>query len=131
MLRDVLAHAMAQGSDNSHKIGKSTEWGGKRAWVKSTPSVGTSSIMSVVSEDVGGVEQKFADAAGEDTEVPQEEEVPKKKVVTRKVVRSAQAEPGDAEEKPGFEATLKDSVLSEEKLSGVERHPILHHGKLL
>jgi len=93
--------------------------------------------MSVVSEDVGGVEQKFADAAGEDTEVPQEEEVPKKKVVTRKVVRkvrksnSAQAEPGDAEEKPGFEATLKDSVLSEEKLSGVERHPILHHGKLL
>jgi hypothetical protein len=54
VLQDVLAHAMAQRSDNSHK-GKSTEWGSKRAWVKSTPSVGTSSMMS---EDIGGVEQK-------------------------------------------------------------------------
>jgi hypothetical protein len=41
VLRDVLAHAMAQGPDNSHKIGKSTEWGSKRAWVKSTLDTGT------------------------------------------------------------------------------------------
>jgi hypothetical protein len=37
-------------------------------------------MMSVVSENIGGMEQKFADA-GED------EEAPKKKVMKRKVVR--------------------------------------------
>lgn len=36
VLQDVLVHAMAQGPDNSHKVGKSTELGSKRLWVKST-----------------------------------------------------------------------------------------------
>jgi hypothetical protein len=54
VLQDVLAHAMAQGQDNSSKIGKSTEWGSKRAWVKSPSSAGTSSMMSVVGEEGRG-----------------------------------------------------------------------------
>ena len=57
-----------------------------RKWVKAPPSVGTSSMMSVVSENTGGMEQKFAGDGEEETEVPQEEEAPKK-VMKRKVVR--------------------------------------------
>lgn len=75
VLQDVISHAMEQGSDYPRK------------WVKAPPSVGTSSMMSVVSENTGGMEQKFADAGEDETEVPQEEEAPKKKVMKRKVVR--------------------------------------------
>jgi hypothetical protein len=49
--------------------------------VKATPSAGTSSMMSVASEDTGGVVQKFADSSEEDIYTPQEKEVPKEKVV--------------------------------------------------
>ncbi|KAF8850020.1 hypothetical protein BDZ45DRAFT_680082 [Acephala macrosclerotiorum] len=47
--------------------------------VKTTPSAETSSMMSVVSEDAGGVVQKFADSGEEDTDVLQEKEVPRKR----------------------------------------------------
>jgi hypothetical protein len=49
--------------------------------VKATPSAGTSSIMSIVSEDTGGVVQKFADSSEEDIYALKEKEVPKKKVI--------------------------------------------------
>jgi hypothetical protein len=42
-------------------------------------------MMSVASEDTGGVVQKFADSSEEDTDVPQEKEVFKKKLVRKKV----------------------------------------------
>lgn len=87
VLRDIVAHAVEQSPDNPRKMGKSTEWGSKKPWVKSTPSVGTPSMMSVVSEDADGVVQRFADADDNDTEVQQEEEPVKKKVVRKKVVR--------------------------------------------
>ncbi len=58
VLQDAMQHAMEQGSDYPRKIGKSTEWGSKKPWVKTTPSVGTSSMMSVVSEDTDGMVQK-------------------------------------------------------------------------
>jgi hypothetical protein len=47
--------------------------------IKATPSAGTSSMMSVASEDTGGVVQKFANSGEEDADVPQEKEVPKKR----------------------------------------------------
>ena len=36
-------------------------------------------MMSVASEDTGGVVQKFANSGEEDADVPQEKEVPKKR----------------------------------------------------
>lgn len=47
VLQDVISHAMEQGSDYPRK------------WVKASPSVGTSSMMSVVSENTGGMEQSL------------------------------------------------------------------------
>jgi folate-dependent phosphoribosylglycinamide formyltransferase PurN len=44
-------------------------------------------MMSVASEDTGGVVQKFADSGEEDTYVPQEKEVPKRKAVRKNVIR--------------------------------------------
>lgn len=62
VIRDVLEHTVASKSDsNSSKMGRPVEWGGKKQWSKGAPSTGTSSKMSVVQEDGGGVVQKFAD----------------------------------------------------------------------
>lgn len=71
VIRDVLEYTVTQRSaQNSSKLGKPVEWGGKSKWNRGTPSVGTSSKMSIVSSSEGGVAQKFADDddAGQDTE---------------------------------------------------------------
>lgn len=54
----VISHAMEQEPDYPRK------------WDKALPSVGTSSMTSVVSENTGGMEQKFADAGEDEPEVP-------------------------------------------------------------
>ncbi|KAG4438210.1 hypothetical protein IFR05_006307 [Cadophora sp. M221] len=104
VLQDVISHAMEQRSDYPRK------------WVKAPPSVGTSSMMSVVSENTGGMEQKFADAGEDETEVPQEEEALKKKVMTRKVVRKVKKQDNgvaSAASMPDTERTQKGSALTE------------------
>jgi hypothetical protein len=68
---------------------------------------GTSSMMSVASEDTGGVVQKFADS-GEDTYVPQEKEVPKKKVVRKKVIRKVKKQERSVTSAPLMEKGLGD-----------------------
>jgi hypothetical protein len=76
--------------------------------VKATPSAGTSSMMSVAREDTGGVVQKFANSGEEDTDVPQEKEVPKKKVVRKKVIRKVKKRERSITSVPLMEKGLGD-----------------------
>lgn len=96
VLYDLVTASTAASGDSSNKIGRSTEWGSKRSWKKSAPSVGESSKMTVMSEEGGGIEQRFEDEpdervhiAGETSTFPEEPlpEAPKKKKVVKRVVR--------------------------------------------
>jgi hypothetical protein len=112
VLQDVMQRAMEQGADYPGKIGTSTEWGSKKPWVKTTTSVGTSSMMSVVSEDTGGMVQKFVDSGEEDTDVPPKEEVPRRK---KKVVRKVKKQGHTLTGVLSTELTPKSSPLDERK----------------
>lgn len=48
----------------SQKLGRPVEWGGKKQWTKGKSSIGTSTKMSVVADDGGGMVQKFASDGG-------------------------------------------------------------------
>jgi hypothetical protein len=65
-------------------------------------------MMSVASEDMGGVVQKFADSGEEDTDVPQEKEVPRKKVVRKKVIRKVKKQERSVTSVPLIEKGLGD-----------------------
>ena len=54
VLKDIVVARIMAAEDNSSKVAKSTEWGGKKPWQKAPGSAGTSSRMSTVTEDVGG-----------------------------------------------------------------------------
>lgn len=70
VLRDVLSHAVSDDAPGSKaKLGKPTEWGGKKPWVKPPMSLGESSRMSTVAEEGTAVVQKFADDSATEEEV--------------------------------------------------------------
>lgn len=76
MLIDMVSNAVSTSGDISGKVGRATEWGSKKPWNKSAPSVGASTKMSTVSEEVGGVEQKFDDEPTLNSNPPSEEALP-------------------------------------------------------
>jgi hypothetical protein len=97
VLKDIVMSSMVAAGDNSGKVAKATEWGNKKPWQKAPTSTGANTRMSVVTEDAGGVAQKFEDDADEpvtfadesETEKVKVESAPKKKKkVLRKVVKS-------------------------------------------
>lgn len=65
VLKDLVMSSIAATDDNSNRIGKATEWGNKKPWEKALTSTGTTTRMSVVTEDTGGVDQKFEDETDE------------------------------------------------------------------
>jgi hypothetical protein len=97
VLKDLVMASIVAAGDNSNKVGKATEWGNKKPWQSAPPSTGTSTRMSVVTEDTDGIVQKFEDETGDpvafadDTETEQTPKVElpkKKKKVMRKVTRT-------------------------------------------
>jgi hypothetical protein len=90
VLKDIVANAISVNSENSNKIGRSTEWGSKKPWKKSVPSVGESTRFSTVPEQEDGMEQKFEDddeSIEPERSAPPSMEKPKKKKVVRRVLR--------------------------------------------
>lgn len=80
VIRDVVAHTVKASSDsNASKTGRPVEWGSKKGWSKGATSTGTSTKMSVASEDGGGIEQKFAD----EDDVPQMPDIPERSVTPK------------------------------------------------
>jgi hypothetical protein len=73
VLYDLVSSAMAASADSSTKVGRNTEWGSKKQWKKPAPSVGASSKMSALSEEVTGVDQQFADYGGEPVTMVEDE----------------------------------------------------------
>ena len=65
-------------------------------------------MMSMASEDTGCVVQKFADSGEEHTDVPQEKEVPKKKVVRKNVIRKSKKQERSITSVPLMEKGLGD-----------------------
>jgi hypothetical protein len=65
-------------------------------------------MMYVASEDTGNMVQKFADSGEEDTDVPQEKEVPKKKAVRKKVIRKVEKQERSVTRVPLMEKGLGD-----------------------
>ena len=59
VLKDYIAYNISKSTPESQKIGKATEWGGKKPWVKGPSTVGGSTRMSVVSESDNGIEQEI------------------------------------------------------------------------
>jgi hypothetical protein len=105
VLYDLVAASIAATGDNSSKVGRSTEWGSKKQWKKTTPSVGESSKMTVVSEDGEGIEQKFEEDLGEPVPMEKEADVPreehsaeppkqKKKKVVKRIVKRPKGREG-------------------------------------
>lgn len=102
VIKDMVSYRVTMVGDNSSRVGKSTEWGSKKPWKKAVASVGTSSKMSVVSEEADGEEQTFIDdddAPAVPESKPAEslpaapKDVKKKKKVVKKVVRKRQSVP--------------------------------------
>lgn len=119
VLKDIVMASIVAAGDNSSKVAKSTEWGNKKPWQKAPGSVGTSSRMSTVAEDTGGVEQRFEDVTepvtfadeATATEAPVKE-APKKRM---KKVKRVKKQP-DLEQ----EETVVGSQLSEAAISALK-----------
>jgi hypothetical protein len=77
---DVVRSAVFSGSDKSGKIARKTERGSRSQWKKGAPSVKVSSRMSVVSENIGAMKQKFAHGGEVIRFVEEEEEADEKEV---------------------------------------------------
>lgn len=120
VLKDLVAASINSAGDNSGKVGKSTEWGSKKPWKKSSASVGASSRMSAVSEDTGGVSQSFVDEEAEqvnfadetEMEKPALVEAPKKKKTIRKVVKRIKKQPETADHTTETGSRLSDHAMS-------------------
>lgn len=118
VLKDIVVASIVAAGDNSGKVAKSTEWGSKKPWQKGSGSVGTSSRMSTVTEDIGGVEQKFEDDAAEPIEFADEagveeapaKEMPKKKIVKR--VRKVKKQPGLEQAETTVGSQLSEAAVS-------------------
>jgi hypothetical protein len=94
VIRDVLEHTVAAKSEsNSSKMGRPVEWGGKKQWSKGAPSTGTSSKMSMVQEDGGGVAQKFADDDEDEAQLTETEQSSKGKDAAREESPSTPTQP--------------------------------------
>jgi hypothetical protein len=93
ILYDLISASVGGSGDNSSKLGRNTERGSKKQWKKPAPSVGASSRMLVLSEEVVGVEQEFDDCGAEPAPIvrnlaPEASAKPKKKIA-RRVIRKS------------------------------------------
>jgi hypothetical protein len=131
VLYDLVSASFASAGDNSGKVGKTTEWGGKSPWKKPPPSTaGSSTQAGVILEENDGIEQKFEEDS-DDTERAVEKEAElepvkkkkKKMVVIKKVVkkvRKAQTEDsGETRVDVQERTTLKDSHITEKDMSAL------------
>lgn len=122
VLYDLVSASVTAAGDSSSKLGRATEWGSKKQWKKSTASIGNSSKMSVLSEDVAGVEQKFADYGGEPVAFADEdqaekvEEIPEVKPKKKKIIKRVVRRPKSTQEAP--KPTTSPSPAPSETMHG-------------
>ncbi len=103
VLKDLVSNAISSSGENSNKMGRSTEWGSKKPWKKSAPSVGESTKFSAVPEQEEGREQNFEDENAEEAKLEQpepeapKETKPKKKRTIKKVLKKVAKHPEQGE----------------------------------